>query len=335
MNVLVTGGAGYIGSHAVLRLLADGHSVTVIDDLSRGHRAAIDGLRPLGDVEFVEARVGDRSAIDPLLRDRRIEAVMHFAAFALVGESVEQPLRYYRNNTAETLSLLEAMAEAGVERLVFSSTCATYGVPGPEDIPIRETCAGSPVNPYGFSKQFVERMIEDHVRATPGFACVCLRYFNVAGCDPHGRLGEDHDPETHLIPVCLDAALAGGEPVTIFGTDYATPDGTCVRDYVHVDDLIDAHTRAIDALAPGEVRAYNVGIGRGYSVREIVDACRRVSGVDIPVTEGPRRAGDPPVLYADPAKITKELGWRPRHVDIDDIVATAWRWRRDNPKGYR
>ena len=335
MNVLVTGGAGYIGSHAALRLLADGHAVTIIDDLSRGNRGAVDALRPLGDLCFVEAELGDRAQLEKALTDRSIDVVMHFAAKAYVGESVEMPLQYYRANTAGALSLLEAMVACGVDRFVFSSTCSTYGEPPPEHIPISESCPQHPVNPYGRSKLVVEHMLRDHLRAAgDGFAFAALRYFNVAGCDAAGRLGEDHDPETHLVPICLQAALGRRDTLTIFGTDYDTPDGTCIRDYVHVDDLIDAHVTVMDALRPGQSPAYNIGIGTGASVREVIDASHRVTGVQFPVTEGPRRAGDPPALYADPSRVRKELGWSARYTDLDEIIATAWRWFQANPDGY-
>jgi UDP-glucose 4-epimerase len=338
MNVLVTGGAGYIGSHAALRLMADGHAVTVIDDLSRGNLGAIGVLRAAGDVQFVKTDIGDAKTVADLLRDRSIEVVMHFAALAEVGESVQEPLRYYRNNLAGTVSLLEAMDACGVNRLVFSSTCATYGEPAPEHIPMTEDCPQHPVNPYGRCKLAVEWMLFDqlHARANgdSGFAFAALRYFNVAGNDPEGRLGEDHDPETHLIPICLDTALGKREAVTIFGTDYDTPDGTCIRDYIHVDDLVDAHVVVMEALQPGQALAYNLGIGNGLSVREVIDACHRVTGIDYPVREGTRRAGDPPTLYAEPAKIRSELGWSARFTDLDEIIASAWGWRRAHPDGY-
>ncbi|MFQ5845948.1 MAG: UDP-glucose 4-epimerase GalE, partial [Planctomycetota bacterium] len=280
MNVLVTGGAGYIGSHAALRLLEAGHEVTVVDDLSRGRRGAVEALAAAGELCVVEADFGDRARLEPVLRRRDIELVMHFAALAYVGESVEQPLRYYRNNLANAVALLEAMEACGVERLVFSSTCATYGEPGPEHIPITESCPQDPVTPYGRTKLAVEQLLFDHLRARGrSFAFASLRYFNVAGCEAAGRLGEDHDPETHLIPICLEAALGRRGGVTIFGTDYGTPDGTCIRDYVHVDDLVEAHLVAMTALQPGEALAYNVGIGRGASVREVIEAARRVTGV--------------------------------------------------------
>jgi UDP-glucose 4-epimerase len=338
MNVLVTGGAGYIGSHAALRLMADGHAVTVIDDMSKGNLGAIDVLRSAGDVHFVQADIGDGPTVADLLRQDSIEVVMHFAALAEVGESVREPLRYYRNNLAGTVSLLEAMDACEVNRLVFSSTAATYGEPAPRHIPMTEDCPQQPVNPYGRCKLAVEQMLFDHLHARAtgqgAFAFAALRYFNVAGNDPDGRLGEDHDPETHLIPICLDTALGRREAITIFGTDYETPDGTCIRDYIHVDDLVDAHVVVMGALKPGQALAYNLGIGNGLSVREVIDACRRVTDIDFPVREGTRRPGDPPVLYADPAKIRAELGWSARFKDLDQIIASAWGWRRAHPTGY-
>ena len=335
MNVLVTGGAGYIGSHAAMRLLADGHAVTVVDDLSRGNLEALEILRPLGDLEWEIADVGDLPVVIETMRRRSVDAVMHFAALAYVGESVRMPLAYHRANAAGTLSVLEAMSAAGVRRIVFSSTCATYGTPPPEEVPIRETCPQHPINPYGRAKRAAEEMIRDHAGASGGdFACTLLRYFNVAGSDGEGRIGECHAPETHLIPICLQVALGLRDAVTIYGTDYDTPDGTCLRDYVHVDDLISAHVTALDALAPGDERVYNVGIGSAYSVRQVVEACRRVTGEPIASRDGDRRPGDPSTLYADPTRIRDELGWRPDHTDLDAIVETAWRWMREHPQGY-
>jgi UDP-glucose 4-epimerase len=338
MNVLVTGGAGYIGSHTAMRLLEEGHAVTVVDDLRRGHRAAIEILEPLGDLEFVEADLGDRAEVARAMRRRGIELVMHFGALTYVGESVEEPLRYYRNNAAGSLGLLEAMQDAGVGRLVFSSTCATYGEPDARHVPIDETCPQHPISPYGRSKLMVEHMIRDfaasQARRRLEFAWCALRYFNVAGCDPAGRLGEDHDPETHLIPICLEVALGQRASLTIFGTDYPTPDGTCIRDYVHVMDLADAHLVAMAALGPGAALAYNVGIGRGFSVREVIDACRSVTGIDFRVAEGQRRPGDPPALFNNPARIERELGWRARRSSLEEIIRTAWDWKRAHPRGY-
>jgi len=343
MNILVTGGAGYIGSHAALRLLDDGHVVAVVDNFARGHRGAIDVLRRAGSpasFHFAELDINDADSLAALMKDRRIEAVMHFAALAYVGESVTDPLRYYRANTAGAIALLEAMTLAAVDRLVFSSTCSTYGEPPASDIPIRETCRQEPINPYGRSKFMVEHILADHQHAMQvagrPFAFAALRYFNVAGADRKGRLGEDHRPETHLVPICLEAALGQRPHVTIFGTDYPTPDGTCIRDYVHVADLIDAHVAVLHALAPAahERRAYNLGIGRGYSVREVIDAARRVTGVNFKVMEGSRRPGDPPALFADPALIARDLHWRAATTSLDAIIEDAWRWKRANPRGY-
>ncbi len=350
MSVLVTGGAGYIGSHAVKRLLEDGHRVVSVDNLFRGHRESMDALMPMarGRLTFVPADIGDRELMLRLLVENKVKTVLHFAAMAYVGESVQQPLRYYRNNTAAALSLIEACDESwaatgggaagGVERFVFSSTCASYGEPAREFIPIPESCPQNPINPYGWSKLHTERMLLDYAaeagRAGKPFAVARLRYFNVAGSDRAGLLGEHHEPETHLIPVCLQTALGQRDALTIFGTDYPTPDGTCIRDYVFVEDLIDAHVTVMNALRPGETRAYNLGIGKGYSNRQIVESVKRVTGRDFRVIEGPRRAGDPPELYADPRKIRSELGWSARTTDLDDIVRTAWNWFKAHPRGY-
>jgi UDP-glucose 4-epimerase len=344
MRILVTGGAGYIGSHATLRLAEEGHDVTVVDNLSRGHAAAIGiVIAAFGDerIKFVELDLANTSAIhqlSDLCRARRIDAVLHFAGLAYVGESVDEPLRYWTANLGGTIGLLAAMAAASVERIVFSSTCATYGEPSPELIPIAENCPQRPVNPYGHSKLAVERLLEDEriagQRRGRGFGYTRLRYFNVAGCDRAARLGEDHRPETHLIPIALDAALGLRPSLSIFGDDYATPDGTCVRDYVHVDDLIDAHLLALGATRPGSANDWNIGMGRGHSVREVVESVKRVTGVAIPTTTAPRRTGDSPTLYADASKIRRELGWTPRVESLDEIVESAWRWRRAHPRGY-
>jgi UDP-glucose 4-epimerase len=340
MAVMVTGGAGYIGSHAVQRLLRDGHEVVAVDSLVRGHAEAIELLRREagGRLHFITCDTGERASIESLMRIHGVDAVMHFAALAYVGESVEQPLRYYRNNAASALAVIEACEACGVNRLVFSSTCATYGEPGPGSIPIAETCPQNPINPYGRSKLHVEQMLCDHAAspaARGSFAFAALRYFNVAGCDRSGLIGEHHDPETHLIPVILQAMLGVREGITIFGNDYPTPDGTCIRDYVHVEDLIDAHVRVLEALRPGDTRTYNLGIGRGYSVREIIDAAKRVTGRPISVKEGARRPGDPPMLFADPQKIRRELGWSARITDLDQIIESAWAWFQKHPRGYR
>jgi UDP-glucose 4-epimerase len=341
MNVLVTGGAGYIGSHAVHRLLRDGHRVTALDNLFRGHRAAMDvlGREAGGRLTFVEGDICDRAKVAAAIKDGGIDTVMHFAALAYVGESVEQPLRYYRNNVDGLLSVLEACEGADVERLVFSSSCSTYGQPPEDMIPIPEHCPQNPVSPYGRTKLIGEHVIKDFAEsrrvAGKPFSCVLLRYFNVAGCDRSGLLGEDHTPETHLVPVVLQAALGQRPSIGIFGTDYPTPDGTCIRDYVHVEDLIDAHVLAMGKLKAGDGLFYNVGIGRGYSVREIIETARRVTGREIKVVEQGRRAGDPPMAYANPAKITRELGWKAKVTDLAEIIGSAWAWMVKHPRGYR
>ncbi len=327
MNVLVAGGAGYIGSHAVKQLIEAGHGTVVVDNLFRGHRRAVDAR-----ATFHQMDLADTAGLTGLLRKDQIDCVMHFAALAYVGESVTEPLIYYDNNTAGTISLLTAMKDAGVKRLVFSSTCATYGEP--ETTPIVETMRQEPINPYGWSKWFVERILKDYGAADQEFSYVALRYFNVAGAAADGSLGEDHEPETHLIPVVLEAALGKREKITVFGTDYPTPDGTCIRDYVHVEDLCNAHIVAMNALKPADARFYNLGIGKGYSVKEIIDSAGRVTGVDIPVEYGTRRAGDPATLFANADKIQSELGWSAKYAGIDDIVATAWRWHKSHPNGY-
>jgi UDP-glucose-4-epimerase GalE len=327
MNVLVTGGAGYIGSHAVKQLAEAGHRVVTIDNLIRGHRQAVHPK-----AEFHQLDLADTAALADVLRRHEVECVMHFAALAYVGESVSDPLAYYENNTAGAVSLLQAMREAGVGRFVFSSTCATYGEP--ETMPLVETMRQEPINPYGWSKLFVERVLEDYAASDGRFAYVALRYFNVAGAAADGSLGEDHDPETHIIPVLLHAALGRRDKVTVFGSDYPTPDGTCIRDYIHVEDLCNAHIAAMEALAPGDRRVYNLGIGRGYSVNEVVESAKRVSGRALPIEYGARRPGDPAVLYADSQKVRDELGWSPRYTEIDEIVASAWKWFESHPNGY-
>jgi UDP-glucose 4-epimerase len=327
MNVLVTGAAGYIGSHAVKTLLSAGHVVVALDNFSRGHRAAMPR-----DVPLIEADVRDTSRLVEVLRAHRIGCVMHFAAFAYVGESVEKPTLYYDNNTAGTLSILRAVAVSDCRKFVFSSTCSTYGEP--KTMPIDEGLPQEPINPYGASKLFSERMLRDLRLALPGFSCALLRYFNVAGAAADGTLGEHHDPETHLIPVILQTALGQRDKVLVFGDDYATPDGTCVRDYIHVEDLVEAHVAVMEALQPGDERIYNLGIGRGLSVREVIDAARLVVGRPFNVEMAPRRAGDPPMLYSDPGKILRELGWKARRTEIGSIIESAWRWFRFHPNGY-
>lgn len=341
MTILVTGAAGYIGSHAVRRLLADGRRVLAIDNLSRGHARAIDLLdtEAGGRLAFLKADVGDRATVGRAIREHGVESVMHFAALTYVGESVERPLEYYRQNLAAGVALLEACDAAGVSTFVFSSSAATYGQPPEYLVPIAEDCPQVPISPYGRTKLQFEHILADYAesqrRAGRDFAYACLRYFNVAGCDRTGLLGEDHDPETHLIPSAIQAAMGLRPALAVFGTDYSTPDGTCIRDYVHVEDLIDAHIRVLGALRPGEGRAYNLGIGRGYSVREILDSVRRVSGREFTVREEPRRPGDPPRLFAQARKIQEELGWRARITELDEIVSSAWRWFSRHPKGYR
>ena len=327
MHVLVTGAAGYIGSHAVRALRANGHQVAALDNFSRGHKAA---LTP--NLAFVEMDVRNTPGLIEVLDRHSIECVMHFAAFAYVGESVDQPLMYFENNTGGTLSVLSALAQSNCRRFVFSSTCSTYGEP--VEMPIHEAVAQDPINPYGMSKLFSERMLLEVSRARPDFSCAILRYFNVAGAAEDGTLGEHHDPEKHLIPVILQAALGQREKVVVYGDDYPTPDGTCIRDYVHVEDLVNAHVLVMQALEPGDARIYNLGIGRGDSVKQIIDAARRVIGRPFTVEMGPRRPGDPPQLFADASKIYRELGWQARHADIAETIESAWRWFRDHPGRY-
>jgi UDP-glucose 4-epimerase len=327
MNVMVTGGAGYIGSHAVRQLIEAGHRAVVVDNLFRGHRRAVPD-----DAVFHQLDLADTAALAGVLADEKIDCVMHFAALTYVGESVAEPLGYYHNNTAGAISLLRAMREAGVRRFVFSSTAAVYGEP--ERTPIVETCPQKPVNPYGWSKWCVEQILRDHAVADGRFAFVALRYFNVAGAAADGSLGEDHEPETHLIPLVLLAAMGRREKLTVFGTDYPTADGTCIRDYIHVEDLVAAHLMAMEALQPGDTRYYNLGIGRGYSVKEVLDAARVVTGREIPIEHGARRPGDPAVLFADSGKIQRELGWLPRYRGVEETIATAWQWFQEHPDGY-
>ncbi len=327
MNVLITGGAGYIGSHAVRRLQSHGARVVVLDNLSHGHREAL----PAG-VSLWIADLRDTAAVRAVLEKEAIECVLHFAGLGDVGESVIEPLSYYSANIMGSASLLQAMHQAGVHRVVFSSSCSIYGIP--EKLPITETTPAHPVNPYGRSKWMVEQLLADYAASTRMFSYAALRYFNVAGSALDGSIGEYHQPETHLIPLVLLTALGLRDSVTIYGDDYDTPDGTCIRDYLHVEDVVAAHLLVLEALRPGERRIYNLGSGRGTSVREIIDAARRVTGAEIKVEVGPRRLGDPAVLYADSSHIEEELGWRSRVQNVDDIIASAWRWFRTNPHGY-
>jgi UDP-glucose 4-epimerase len=322
MRTLVTGGAGYVGSVVAKQLLAAGHEVVVLDDLSRGHAGAL----PAG-AEHAPVSLLDRDALDAPLAG--IDAVLHFAALALVAESVEHPERYWRNNVEGTRNLLDAMRAAAVGKLVFSSTCATYGEPS--TVPISEDEPTAPVNSYGASKLAVDLMLRDECVAH-GLGAASLRYFNVAGAS--GELGEDHEPETHLIPLVLQAAAGVREHIKVFGTDYPTRDGTAVRDYVHVEDLGDAHLLALDSLAPGRHRVYNLGSGDGYTVREVIAAVRRVTGREIPTRDEGRRAGDPPELVAAIARARSELGWEPRR-GLDEMIADAWAWHQAHPRGYR
>jgi UDP-glucose 4-epimerase len=322
MKVLVVGGAGYIGSHMVLALRQAGHEVVTLDNLSTGHRdAVLAGEWVLGDL-------ADPLALEALFSGRRFEAVLHFASSIQVGESVRQPLLYYQNNVANTLNLLQAMVRHGVRRLIFSSTAALFG--NPVRPRIDETHPRQPINPYGRSKWMVEQVLADADQAH-GLRSICLRYFNAAGADPLARVGERHEPETHLIPLVLQAASGRRPDITVHGTDYDTPDGTCVRDYIHVADLAEAHLLALETLARKDSSdAFNLGNGNGYSVQQVIDSVRRVTGRDVTVRHGPRREGDPAVLVADSARAQALLDWRPRHADLDTIVNHAWRWELRN-----
>jgi UDP-glucose 4-epimerase len=323
MKLLVTGGAGYIGSIVAQQLLDGGHEVTVLDNLARGHRAAV----PPG-AELIEADLLDRPAVDAAAAGG-FDGALHFAALALVGESVSHPERYYRTNVSGTLNLLEAMVAAGIPRLVFSSTCAVYGEPG--EVPIAETAPPRPINAYGASKLAVDLMIRDFCTAY-GLGAVSLRYFNVAGAS--GGLGEDHDPETHLIPNILRVALGEVPAVKVFGTDYPTPDGTAIRDYIHIEDLAAAHLLALDGARGGEHRVFNLGNGNGFSVREVIATARTVTGIEIPAEEAPRRPGDPPMLVAAGELIRSELGWEPGKPGLELMVADAWAFAQAHPRGY-
>jgi UDP-glucose 4-epimerase len=316
-RILVTGGAGYIGSNTTLQLLDAGYDVVVVDNLSRGHREVVDPAR----LRVVD--VLDTEGLVRVMRERPCDAVIHFAAYIAVGESMKVPEIYFRNNTAGSLSLLTAMLQAGIGKIVFSSTAAVYGMP--ERVPIPESTLSAPVNAYGESKVMVEKLLEWFDRIH-GMRSVCLRYFNASGADPKGRAGEDHDPETHLIPLLFEAVRTG-KPVTLFGDDYATPDGTCIRDYIHVTDLAQAHIAAVEALcAGGESKRFNVGTGRGFSVKEVLNAVEKVTGKKVPFVMGPRRDGDPPLLVADSTRLERELGWKPEYSDLERIVETAWAW---------
>jgi UDP-glucose 4-epimerase len=320
-TILVTGGAGYIGSHAVLALQQAGYEVVVLDNLVYGHRDVVEQKLK---VELVVGDTTDRPLLDQLFQTRDIAAVIHFAAYAYVGESVIDPAKYYRNNVVGTLTLLEAMLAASVNKFVFSSTCATYGVP--HTVPIPEDHPQDPINPYGASKLMVERMLADFTAAYD-FKSVYFRYFNAAGADPEGRTGEDHNPETHLIPLVLQTALGKRESISVFGTDYPTPDGTCVRDYIHVTDLAIAHVLGLEYLLKGgNTEVFNLGNGNGFSVKQVIEAARQITGRSIPVVEGDRRAGDPPALVGSSEKARQILGWQPQYNDLNQIITHAWKW---------
>jgi UDP-glucose-4-epimerase GalE len=324
--VVVTGGAGYIGSHAVRALVDAGHDVAVLDDLSAGHAEAV----PKG-VPLVRAAIHDRDAVRRLLDDHRADAVMHFAAWLAVSESVRKPLEYYQNNVAGTLSVLEAMRDAGVKRFIFSSTCAVYGEP--QTVPIVESLPKHPINAYGETKLTIERALA-HVERAHGLKWIALRYFNAAGAHPSGAIGEDHADEIHVIPLAIRAAN-GGTPLKVFGEDYPTPDGTCLRDYIHVSDLADAHLKALAALERGAPSdAFNIGTGTPHSVKSVIDTVSRVMGRPVAWESAPRRPGDPAVLYAASDRARRELGWQPQYADLEVIVRHAWQWHSTHPRGY-
>ena len=326
MSILVTGGAGYIGSHCVAALVDRGVDVVVVDDLSKGHKASLKGGR------LYIGSVADKEFLRGVFEQEFIEAVIHFAAYSLVGESMTIPEQYFRNNVTAGLSLIETMIEYKVPYLVFSSTAATFGEP--ERVPIEEEDRQVPTNPYGESKLIVEHMLKWCDQAH-GLKYCALRYFNVAGARPDGSIGEDHRPETHLIPLILQVAQGKRDKLSLFGTDYPTKDGTCIRDYIHVDDLIDAHILALDYLRSGNPSAaFNLGNGQGFSNREIIEAARRVTGHPIPVSEEDRRPGDPAVLIASSQKAMDMLGWNPKYTHVEDIIATAWNWHSTHPNGY-
>lgn len=326
MRILITGGAGYIGSHTVKLLLARGHDVRVLDNLSLGHRAAVPADR------LTVADLADIQTVDHLLMTHQIEAIVHFAAFAAVGESVKHPARYWQNNLVNTLGLLDLCKRHGIQRFVFSSTCATYGTPS--KIPITEDTPQLPINPYGDSKLAVERAMASYAAAY-GLGYAALRYFNAAGAAGDGTIGEDHHPETHLIPLVLQVPLGQRPHIEVFGTDYPTPDGTCIRDYIHVDDLADAHLRALERIQPGQGMCLNLGTGHGYSIREVIRTAEKITGKSIAVKDGPRRPGDPPELVAVANRARKELDWSPRYPELESIVETAWRWHTSHPHGYQ
>ena len=325
MRVMVTGGAGYVGSHAAKALVSSGHDVLIVDNLAEGHRPAA------GKLPFVSASLLDQERIMAAMKEHKIEAVMHFAAFAYVGVSVTDPAIYYQNNIVGSLALLDAMRTAGIDRIVFSSSCATYGIP--ERVPITEDHPQHPISPYGFTKLVIEHALADYSHAY-GLGYAALRYFNASGAAADGTIGEDHDPETHLIPLILQVALGQRESVDIFGTDYPTPDGTCIRDYIHVDDLATAHVAALEKLKPGMQLKLNLGTGHGASVQEVVNLCREITGHPIPTRKVGRRPGDPPALVADASAAKRELGWQARY-SMREVVESAWKWHSKHPRGYQ
>lgn len=319
-TILIAGGAGYIGAHVNRCLAEAGHATLVLDNLCLWHRESVQWGR------LVTGDAGDATLLDRIFREQKVDAVIHLCAFSQVGESVLQPGKYYRNNVAVTLNLLEAMAKHGVKRFLFSSTCAIFGEP--DVIPMHEELPQAPINPYGRSKRMVEEILADYGAAC-GLQSVCLRYFNAAGAHPDGRIGEDHDPETHLIPLVLDAALGRRPEIKIFGEDYPTPDGTCVRDYIHVCDLAEAHRLALDWMAGHEgSERFNLGNGLGYSVKQVIETARRVTDRPIPAVSAPRRPGDPPTLVGASDKARRVLGWQPQYADLETIIETAWNWHR-------
>ncbi|XP_039786471.1 probable UDP-arabinose 4-epimerase 3 isoform X2 [Panicum virgatum] len=340
-HVLVTGGAGYIGSHASLRLLKDNYRVTIVDNLSRGNMGAVKVLQELfpqpGRLQFIFADLGDQKSVNKIFAENAFDAVMHFAAVAYVGESTLEPLRYYHNITSNTLLILEAMTSHGVKTLIYSSTCATYGEP--EKMPITEATPQFPINPYGKAKKMAEDIILDFSKSKGAdMAVMILRYFNVIGSDPEGRLGEAPRPELRehgrISGACFDAALGVISGLKVKGTDYPTADGTCIRDYIDVTDLVDAHVKALNKAEPRKVGIYNVGTGRGCSVNEFVDACKKATGVDIKVEYLNRRPGDYAEVYSDPTKINKELNWTAQYTDLKQSLSVAWRWQKSHPHGY-
>ncbi|WP_342596779.1 UDP-glucose 4-epimerase GalE [Cyanobacterium aponinum UTEX 3222] len=326
MAILITGGAGYIGSHTVKLLQNRDYDILVFDNLVYGHRDIVEKLG----VSFIEGDLCDRTLLDDLFQEHNIEAVIHFAAYAYVGESVENPAKYYRNNVTYTLNLLEAMEKAGIRKIVFSSTCATYGIP--EEVPIKETHPQNPINPYGYTKLVVEKMLSDFQRAY-NWEYVAFRYFNAAGASSDGLIGEDHNPEPHLIPLILYAALGKRDSISILGDDYPTPDGTCIRDYIHVEDLAQAHLLGLEYLLDGgKSEVFNLGNGNGFSVKEVIKAAKKVTGKDFTVKNAPRRPGDPPILVGSSEKAKKILNWQPQYPDIEIIISHAWQWHQSRHK---